>query len=644
MIIRNNLASLTAYNSIESVNKSLQKSIQKLSTGLRLNQSSDDAAGFAIANKMRTQIFSLDRAMQNSRDGISLLNTAEGALNNVNSMLQRIRELSVQASNNTLTSQERMKIQLEINELRNNINRISNNTTFNNKRLLDGSSGANWSSSDKDLSVIINSGLISTDEFGNEISSEGNYRIEITSQPGQSQIQKSNIIEYQTEIQNVKVGSIIEKTFPELGNIKQYRTIKLSDLNEGDKGINWSFNDGCLTLKNGNFRIEGDENISTENRIVINPGSRASVILSNVNIDVSTTKEACAFDTTNSKTDIFLSGSNSLLSGEGRAGLEITKGSEVTINSIDGYNELTGNLTTKGAGGAAGIGGAGTPYSSEGFSGKITINGGTVNSTGGTYTSNAALSGAGIGSGAYNHTNNPVTPDISDVTSEITIMGGKVTSKGGAHAAGIGGGWNNHSGKIRINNTAKNNLSATWGCGAAQHIGYGHPAVAGTLVSDVAYFDYEYVEQEPEEFFEDIEAPMPLSKSKSFCNSDGVSIIDPSKTITITQGDGKNTEVTIYPEDTIFDLADKINNAISNDLGQGVYTNNQNNFCTVSGNNYSKEPIYSDERIIGYKINSDISINSAIPGKEGELIFSGDEDFLNALGLNTTQMNANFQA
>ena len=216
-------------------------------------------------------------------------------------------------------------------------------------------------------------------------------------------------------------------------------------------------------------------------------------------------------------------------------------------------------------------------------------------------------------------------------------MGGKVTSKGGAHAAGIGGGWNNHSGKIRINNTAKNNLSATWGCGAAQHIGYGHPAVAGTLVSDVAYFDYEYVEQEPEEFFEDIEAPMPLSKSKSFCNSDGVSIIDPSKTITITQGDGKNTEVTIYPEDTIFDLADKINNAISNDLGQGVYTNNQNNFCTVSGNNYSKEPIYSDERIIGYKINSDISINSAIPGKEGELIFSGDEDFLNALGLNTTQ-------
>ena len=194
MIIHNNLASLTAYNSLESTNKSLQKSIEKLSTGMRVNHASDDAAGFAISNKMRTQISGLDEAKSNARDGISLLQTAEGALEATNSMLQRMRELAIQASNDSLTSQDRSYIQLEIDEIKDNINRISNNTQFNNKRLLDGSSGALWSSNDLNVNVKINGGLTSIDEFGQKISSEGNYRIEVTAEPGQAQVQKSNIM------------------------------------------------------------------------------------------------------------------------------------------------------------------------------------------------------------------------------------------------------------------------------------------------------------------------------------------------------------------------------------------------------------------------------------------------------------------
>ena len=105
MVVNNNIPALLAYNSVTKTNNSLQKSIQKLSTGLRINSAADDAAGLAISEKMRAQIRGLDRAVSNSQDGISMIQTAEGALNETHSILQRMRELSVQAANDTLTLQ-----------------------------------------------------------------------------------------------------------------------------------------------------------------------------------------------------------------------------------------------------------------------------------------------------------------------------------------------------------------------------------------------------------------------------------------------------------------------------------------------------------------------------------------------------------
>jgi flagellin len=120
-------------------NSKASSSIEKLSSGLRINSAADDAAGLAISEKMRSQVRGLDQASRNAQDGISMIQTAEGALDETESIIQRMRELSVQASNDTYTDDDRNAIQDEINQLTSEIDRISSDTEFNNKALLDGS-------------------------------------------------------------------------------------------------------------------------------------------------------------------------------------------------------------------------------------------------------------------------------------------------------------------------------------------------------------------------------------------------------------------------------------------------------------------------------------------------------------------------
>ncbi|MBK3495608.1 flagellin [Viridibacillus sp. YIM B01967] len=116
------------------------KALERLSTGYRINRAGDDPAGLAISEKMRAQIRGLNMASKNIQDGISMVQTAEGALNETHAMLQRMRELSIQASNDTLTDEDRRLLDLEFQELKKEITRTSTDTEFNTKKLLDGSS------------------------------------------------------------------------------------------------------------------------------------------------------------------------------------------------------------------------------------------------------------------------------------------------------------------------------------------------------------------------------------------------------------------------------------------------------------------------------------------------------------------------
>jgi flagellin len=147
MRINHNIASLNTYRQLATNGLNTSKSLEKLSSGLRINKAGDDAAGLAISEKMRGQIRGLEMASKNAQDGVSLIQTAEGALNETHSILQRMRELAVQSSNDTNTNTDRDELQKEVNQLAQEITRISNNTEFNTKKLLtghaDGSAGTN---------------------------------------------------------------------------------------------------------------------------------------------------------------------------------------------------------------------------------------------------------------------------------------------------------------------------------------------------------------------------------------------------------------------------------------------------------------------------------------------------------------------
>ncbi|MBE6055144.1 MAG: flagellin [Clostridium sartagoforme] len=141
MIINHNMNALNAHRNMSINNTASGKSMEKLSSGLRINRAGDDAAGLSISEKMRGQIRGLDQASRNSQDGISMIQTAEGALQETQAILQRMRELAVQASNDTNVTADRTAIGVELTELGKEITRIKDNTQFNEQNILDGTAG-----------------------------------------------------------------------------------------------------------------------------------------------------------------------------------------------------------------------------------------------------------------------------------------------------------------------------------------------------------------------------------------------------------------------------------------------------------------------------------------------------------------------
>ncbi len=159
MIINHNISALNTHRQLSANNNAVQGSLEKLSSGLQINRAGDDAAGLAISEKMRGQIRGLDMAQKNAQDGISLIQTAEGALNETHEILQRMRELAVQASNDTNTESDRAELQKEANQLAEELTRIADNTEFNTQNLLDGKFEATFhigANSNQNLKIDIN--------------------------------------------------------------------------------------------------------------------------------------------------------------------------------------------------------------------------------------------------------------------------------------------------------------------------------------------------------------------------------------------------------------------------------------------------------------------------------------------------------
>ncbi len=225
MRINHNIAALNTYRQLSGNTSATSKSLEKLSSGLRINRAGDDAAGLAISEKMRGQIRGLDQASRNASDGISLIQTAEGALNETHSILQRMRELAVQASNDTNTTEDRKNIQDEMDELNKEIDRIAETTQFNTKNLLDGSMGIN---KDATANINANDSVKTLDASGAvDFAASGTVLTDLTDKDGNSlgiaagdKIEVSYVIngETKTDSLTVSAGSDLADLLAKIGD------------------------------------------------------------------------------------------------------------------------------------------------------------------------------------------------------------------------------------------------------------------------------------------------------------------------------------------------------------------------------------------------------------------------------------------
>ena len=170
MKVNSNVQAMFAQSILSANEEKMAKSTQKMSSGYKLNRAMDNPAGMAITNRMRAQLSSLERATKNSKNAINAIQTAEGALSEIESMLQRMNELSIQGSNGTMSSSDRLAIQEEVDQLVSEINRISKNTTYNSQNLLDGTQDLKaFSGLSKDISI----------RNYNELMDVGKYKISV---------------------------------------------------------------------------------------------------------------------------------------------------------------------------------------------------------------------------------------------------------------------------------------------------------------------------------------------------------------------------------------------------------------------------------------------------------------------------------
>lgn len=272
MRINNNISALRTINVLDATNYSMQKAVKNLSTGLRINCAADDAAGLAISEGMRSQIRGLDQAIGNSQDGINMVQTAEGGLSEIHSMLQRMRELSVNAANDTLTSNDRQAIQSEMDQLTEEIDRVSTTTQFNRKKLLNGDASALTSTSDLSVKVSVRGGLRTIDQFGQKSSQEGNYLVRAEALvAGEGQIQKSSI--FKTIDHEV---SLVSSSSMSSGMVSS----NAASLSTGSAGTVAARSTKLYDIdrfwdKNGKFAIEDPQTLS----VLQGDGKRTSVTL-----------------------------------------------------------------------------------------------------------------------------------------------------------------------------------------------------------------------------------------------------------------------------------------------------------------------------------------------------------------------------
>lgn len=278
MRVNHNISALKANNQLFNTNNQLDKSLERLSSGFRINKAADDAAGMAISQKMKTQISGLEQASRNASDGISVIQTAEGALIEVGSMLQRMRELAVQAASGTNTTEDRDSIQAEIDQLNEEIQRISDTTEFNTKTLLNGNIDQKSYSNNPYVNLVSLSDSVET----------GNYAIKITANGSQASIigaGGSLLLNSTATISATQAGTMnINGIDISVEEGEDYVTVFEKIRNACDiLSIDASVNSGSLNLVSEKYGSEASIKVNTNDNLATLLGIAASVSVTGTN-------------------------------------------------------------------------------------------------------------------------------------------------------------------------------------------------------------------------------------------------------------------------------------------------------------------------------------------------------------------------
>ncbi|MDO5291174.1 MAG: flagellin [bacterium] len=329
MRINHNIAALKAANTLNRNNNAMVSATERLSSGYKINKAADNPAGMAISRKMKTQIAALDRASGNAADGVSVIQTAEGAISEVQSIVQRMRELAVQAANGTNTQEDRQTIQQEISQLKEEINSISTKVEFNTKKLLDGSVDRVSYSSNDNVNLIYLSDEVDVQD----------YNITVTKNP-------------------------------EKANLEAEKAISTTGTCPG----------GSLTINGVTVTIEAGSSVSDIFETLRNGAEASNIEVSMVGADgapasVDTAGAKLQFSSIeygSSKSVEISSGSNELLEYLGLTNTSLTARGEDAGVSLDRANGFSSTATAKVNGDIA------TITDSNGFTMKIRINESTV--------------------------------------------------------------------------------------------------------------------------------------------------------------------------------------------------------------------------------------------------------------------------
>ena len=553
----------------------MRRSLEKLSTGMRTKiPDLDNTAELAIGETMKSRIYGMEKALNNSQDGISLIQTASGALESTQSLLMRMRELSVQAANDVLTQQDRSYIQVEINEIRDEITRIGDTTQFNRKNILSGDSAVLWSTTGKNVKAIIHGGLRSIDNYGQKSNVDGNFKISVRTTAGKAQVQKSDIfrIKHDDVLTDKNVNSDVGVKDVEIsGEIPSGKyNLTLSQGAGQEAKVTGSFGIGGQDEDGNVYKFDDAFTLETSNGLADN----ASILFEVQNVN------------SNNGT-VTLKATANILTSEGiskRKTLDnilLKEGSDsVNLDGLFGSDSLGIKLEN-------------SDYVNEGakFSVSVSANSQIENSIGiditGTNsetfkgeTLHYVLDGNQTGNKEIKFSNFFVNENSQQVT-EGTIT---LTTDNSFRSADVGG---------RLNPDENTSLSSF----EANYVG----KIAGgdTKLRDV----------------------------DKFWTVDGVFVLDEPRELTLTQGDGKQARIMLYADDTLNDVAKKLNNAVSIGLGQAQYVDEGAKFVTfVEGSTKGLE-----------SVEGTFVIRSVVAGEQGEIVLSGNEDVLKAFSLNTIQ-------